>query len=148
MERVLKELPALFCNLDPEGTFPGVLLTDSLNSWNFAFLKFRALTFSAPCACTPSLPCCRICTWPNRRQAAHPKNKLASVYQAHPSADYCWGCPLVLSPPPKKFPTTQQYLVGRPWPGGEAGAGGCCGRVARSGQRRRKPAAVPRCPPC
>ena len=100
------------------------------------------------CACTPSVSCCRMSTWPNIREAAHPKNKLSAVYQAHPSADCCCSCLSVLSPLHKKSPTTQWYLVGRPWPAAEAGAGGCCGRVDQSGQQRWEPAAVPRCPLC
>ncbi|KAK4830125.1 hypothetical protein QYF61_008552 [Mycteria americana] len=41
MERILKDLPALFCSLVPVGNFPGVLLANSLKSWKFAFPKFR-----------------------------------------------------------------------------------------------------------
>jgi len=44
MERVLKDLPALFCPSVSEDSFPGVLLDNSLKSWNLAFLKFRVLT--------------------------------------------------------------------------------------------------------
>jgi len=44
MVSVLKDLPALFCSLVLEGGFPADLLTNSLKSWKFAFLKFRVLT--------------------------------------------------------------------------------------------------------
>jgi len=44
VESILKDLPALFCPPVPEDCFQGVLLTDSLKSWNLAFLKFRVLT--------------------------------------------------------------------------------------------------------
>ena len=49
VESVLKDLPVLFCSLVPEGSFQGVPLTNFLNSWKFAFLKFRVLTLLKPC---------------------------------------------------------------------------------------------------
>lgn len=44
MESNRKDLPALFCSLFPEGSFPGVLLTNSLNDWSSGFLKVKVLT--------------------------------------------------------------------------------------------------------
>ncbi|KAK4828156.1 LOW QUALITY PROTEIN: hypothetical protein QYF61_024071, partial [Mycteria americana] len=44
MESIFKDLLVLFCSFVPEGSCPGFLLTNSLKSWHFAFLKFRVLT--------------------------------------------------------------------------------------------------------
>lgn len=48
MKSILKDLPALFCSLVPEGSFPGILLTNSLKSWHFTFLGFISTCLSLP----------------------------------------------------------------------------------------------------